>query len=146
MRDGGTGVAGLGVGCGDMGGDKLPPVNYGCIRTVAQTTEEERLRHVYEGMVQLIDKYQPDAVAVEKLFFSRHVTTALPVAQARGVLILAAVQSGLPVAEYTPMMVKRAVVGYGKEERKQEKEMVKLRLKLTEVPQPDEVADARDVV
>lgn len=70
-------------------------------------------------MGQLIDKYKPDAVAIEKLFFARNVTTALPVAHTRGVTILAAVQRGLPVSEYTPMMVKQAVVGYGKAEKRQ---------------------------
>lgn len=136
------GLAIVGFGFVDKVGNKLTPVQYGCIQTEAHTPEEERLLHVYEGMVQLIDKYKPDAVAVEKLFFSRNVTTALPVAQARGVLILAAVQRGLPVSEYTPMMVKQAVVGYGKAEKKQVQEMVKLLLKLTAVPKPDDVADA----
>lgn len=136
------GLAIVGFGFVDKIGNKLTPVQYGSIQTEAHTPEEERLLHVYEGMVQLLDKYKPDAVAVEKLFFSRNVTTALPVAQARGVLILAAVQRGLPVAEYTPMMVKQAVVGYGKAEKKQVQEMVKLLLKLTAVPKPDDVADA----
>jgi crossover junction endodeoxyribonuclease RuvC len=136
------GLAIVGFGFVDKEGNKLTPVQYGSIQTEAHTPEEERLLHVYEGMVQLIDKYKPDAVAVEKLFFARNVTTALPVAQARGVLILAAVQQGLPVAEYTPMMVKQAVVGYGKAEKKQVQEMVKLLLKLSAVPKPDDVADA----
>ncbi|MRN55846.1 crossover junction endodeoxyribonuclease RuvC [Paenibacillus monticola] len=136
------GLAIVGFGFVDKEGNKLTPVQYGCIQTEAHTLEEERLLHVYEGMVQLIDKYKPDAVAVEKLFFSRNVTTALPVAQARGVLILAAVQRGLPVAEYTPMQVKQAVVGYGKAEKRQVQEMVKLLLKLSVIPKPDDVADA----
>lgn len=136
------GLAIVGFGFIDKTGNKLTPVQYGSIQTEAHTPEEERLLHVYEGMVQLIDRYKPDMVAIEKLFFSRNVTTALPVAQARGVLILAAVQKGLPVSEYTPMMVKQAVVGYGKAEKKQVQEMVKLLLKLSAVPKPDDVADA----
>ncbi len=136
------GLAIVGFGFVDKEGNKLTPVQYGSIQTKAHTPEEERLRDVYESMVQLIDKYKPDQVGVEKLYFSRNVTTALPVAQARGVLLLAAVQKGIPIAEYTPMMVKQAVVGYGKAEKKQVQEMVKLLLKLSAVPKPDDVADA----
>lgn len=93
-------------------------------------------------MLQLIDRYKPEAVALEKLFFNRNVTTAMSVGQARGVLVLAAVQRGLPVAEYTPMQVKQAIVGYGKAEKKQVQEMVRMYLKLSAVPKPDDVADA----
>lgn len=89
-----------------------------------------------------MDKYKPDEVAVEKLFFNRNVTTAFAVAQARGVVILAAAQRGLPIAEYTPLQVKQAVVGYGKAEKRQVQEMVRMFLKLSAVPKPDDVADA----
>ncbi|GGH29664.1 crossover junction endodeoxyribonuclease RuvC [Paenibacillus segetis] len=136
------GIAIVGFGFIDKQGSKCTPVQYGCIQTKAHTPEEERLLHVYEGMVQLIDKYQPDAVALEKLFFNRNVTTAMPVSQARGVLVLAAVQKGLPISEYTPMQVKQAVVGYGKAEKKQVQEMTRMFLKLQAVPKPDDVADA----
>ncbi|MDP4095186.1 crossover junction endodeoxyribonuclease RuvC [Paenibacillus sp. P96] len=136
------GIAIVGFGFVDKQGSKVVPVQYGCIQTEAHTPEEERLLHVYEGMKQLIDKYKPDAVALEKLFFNRNVTTAMAVSQARGVLVLAAVQSGLPVAEYTPMQVKQAIVGYGKAEKKQVQEMVRMFLKLQVVPKPDDVADA----
>lgn len=136
------GLAIVGFGFVDKEGSRLTPVQYGCIQTEAHTPEPERLLHVYEGMVQLIERYKPEAVAIEKLYFSRNVTTALPVAQARGVIVLAAVQSGLPVAEYTPMQVKQAVVGYGKAEKKQVQEMVKMFLRLSAVPKPDDVADA----
>lgn len=136
------GIAIVGFGFVDKVGSKVTPVQYGCIQTEAHTPEEERLNHVYEGMVQLIDKYKPEAVAFEKLFFNRNVTTAMAVSQARGVLILAAVQRGLPIAEYTPMQVKQAIVGYGKAEKKQVQEMVRMFLKLQSVPKPDDVADA----
>ncbi|WP_151735994.1 crossover junction endodeoxyribonuclease RuvC [Paenibacillus tengchongensis] len=136
------GLAIVGFGFVDKQGNKVTPVQYGSIQTEAHTPEGERLQHVYEGMVQLLERYKPDAVAFEKLFFSRNVTTALPVAQARGVLVLAAVQRGLPIAEYTPVQVKQAVVGYGKAEKKQVQEMVKVLLKLSAVPKPDDVADA----
>jgi crossover junction endodeoxyribonuclease RuvC len=136
------GIAIVGFGFVDKQGSKVTPVQYGCIQTEAHTPEEERLLQVYEGMKQLIDKYKPDAVALEKLFFNRNVTNAMSVSQARGVLVLAAVQSGLPVAEYTPMQVKQAIVGYGKAEKQQVQEMVRMFLKLQAVPKPDDVADA----
>ncbi|WP_160034371.1 crossover junction endodeoxyribonuclease RuvC [Paenibacillus sp. An7] len=136
------GIAIVGFGFIDKTGSKLTPVQYGCIQTEAHTPDEERLLHVYEAMLQLIDKYKPDAVALEKLFFNRNVTTAMSVSQARGVLILAAIQRGLPIAEYTPMQVKQAIVGYGKAEKRQVQEMVKMYLKLQAIPKPDDVADA----
>ncbi|MFC7681296.1 crossover junction endodeoxyribonuclease RuvC [Paenibacillus sp. GCM10028914] len=136
------GIAIVGFGFVDKVGSKVTPVQYGCIQTEAHTPDEDRLKYVYEAMVQLIDKYQPEAVAFEKLFFNRNVTTAMSVSQARGVLILAAAQRGLPIAEYTPMQVKQAIVGYGKAEKKQVQEMVRMFLKLQAVPKPDDVADA----
>ncbi|MNO38173.1 Crossover junction endodeoxyribonuclease RuvC [compost metagenome] len=136
------GIAIVGFGFIDKQGSKCVPVQYGCIQTEAHTPEEERLLHVYEGIVQLIDKYKPDAVALEKLFFNRNVTTAMTVSQARGVMVLAATQKGLPIAEYTPMQVKQAVVGYGKAEKKQVQEMTRMFLKLQAIPKPDDVADA----
>jgi crossover junction endodeoxyribonuclease RuvC len=136
------GIAIVGFGLIDKQGSKLVPVQYGCIQTEAHTDSAVRLKMVYDSMVQLIDKYKPDAVAIEKLFFNRNVTTAMAVSQARGVLILAAVQQGLEIGEYTPLQVKQAVVGYGKAEKKQVQEMVKLFLHLSAVPKPDDVADA----
>ncbi|SMF67792.1 MULTISPECIES: crossover junction endodeoxyribonuclease RuvC [Paenibacillus] len=139
------GIAIVGFGFIDKQGNKVTPVQYGCIQTEAHTPEEERLMHVYEAMVQLIDKYKPDAVAFEKLFFNRNVTTAMLVSQARGVLVLAAAQKGLPIAEYTPMQVKQAIVGYGKAEKRQVQEMTRMFLKLQAIPKPDDVADALSV-
>lgn len=136
------GIAIVGFGFIDKQGHKLVPVQYGSIQTKAGTEDALRLKQVYEATVQLIEKYKPDAVAVEKLFFNRNVTTALTVGQARGVLMLAAVQQGLPIAEYTPLQVKQAIVGYGKAEKKQVQEMVKMFLHLSAVPKPDDVADA----
>ena len=139
------GIAIVGFGFIDKQGNKVTPVQYGCIQTEAHTPEEERLMHVYEAIVQLIDKYKPDAVAFEKLFFNRNVTTAMLVSQARGVLVLAAAQKGLPIAEYTPMQVKQAIVGYGKAEKRQVQEMTRMFLKLQAIPKPDDVADALSV-
>jgi crossover junction endodeoxyribonuclease RuvC len=136
------GIAIVGFGFIDKIGSKLVPVQYGCIQTEARTDPGVRLREVYDATVQLIETYKPDAVAIEKLFFNKNVTTAFTVGQARGVLMLAAVQQSLPIAEYTPLQVKQAIVGYGKAEKKQVQEMVRVFLKLPGIPKPDDVADA----
>lgn len=136
------GIAIAGFGFIDKIGHKLTPVQYGAIQTEAHTPSETRLLQIYESAGALMDKYKPDAVAVEKLFFNRNVTTAFAVGQARGVIILAAAQRNLTVAEYTPLQVKQAVVGYGKAEKRQVQEMVKMFLRLSAVPKPDDVADA----
>jgi crossover junction endodeoxyribonuclease RuvC len=132
----------VGFGVLDKEGSKLTPVQYGAIQTDSKTEAFIRLKQVYETMGELIERYKPDAVAIEKLFFNRNVTTAFTVAEARGVLILAGVQRGLPVSEYTPLQVKQAIVGYGRAEKKQVQEMVRIFLKLSVVPKPDDVADA----
>jgi crossover junction endodeoxyribonuclease RuvC len=136
------GIAIVGFGFIDKIGSKLVPVQYGSIQTEAHKDPAIRLKEVYDATRQLIDKYKPDSMAIEKLFFNRNVTTAFTVGQARGVMILAGVQAGLPIAEYTPLQVKQAVVGYGKAEKHQVQEMVKIFLKLSAVPKPDDVADA----
>lgn len=136
------GIAIVGFGFIDKQGNKLVPVQYGSIQTEAGTDPGLRLKQVYDATVQLIDKYKPDSVAFEKLYFNRNVTTAFTVGQARGVMMLAAVQKGLEIGEYTPLQVKQAVVGYGTAEKKQVQEMVRLFLKLSEIPKPDDVADA----
>ncbi|MFD1955391.1 crossover junction endodeoxyribonuclease RuvC [Paenibacillus thailandensis] len=136
------GIAIAGFGFIDKIGHKIVPVQYGSIETEAHMPPEKRLLTVYESAGALMDKYKPDEVAVEKLFFNRNVTTAFSVGQARGVIILAAAQRGLPIAEYTPLQVKQAVVGYGNAEKRQVQEMVKMFLKLAAIPKPDDVADA----
>jgi crossover junction endodeoxyribonuclease RuvC len=117
-------------------------LEYGCVRTPAKTELSSRLLTLYQGLCDLIDKYQPDAMAVEQLFFNRNTTTAFMVGQARGVALLAAAQSKLSVAEYTPLQVKQAVVGYGRAEKQQVQQMVKVLLNMTEIPRPDDAADA----
>lgn len=136
------GVAIVGFGFIDKIGSRLVPVQYGSIQTEANSDPSLRLKQIYEAIDQLIDKYKPDAVAIEKLFFNRNVTTAIAVGQARGVLMLAAVQRDLPLGEYTPLQVKQAVVGYGRAEKHQVQDMVKMMLNLKSVPKPDDVADA----
>lgn len=115
---------------------------YGCIRTPAHTELSSRLLLLYRDLNVLLEEHHPDVVAVEELFFNRNTTTAFPVAQARGVVLLAAAQHGLTVAEYTPLQVKQAVVGYGRAEKQQVQQMVKVLLNLPSLPKPDDVADA----
>ncbi|MBN2984827.1 MULTISPECIES: crossover junction endodeoxyribonuclease RuvC [Cohnella] len=136
------GIAIMGFGFVDKIGHRLVPVQYGSIQTEANTLPEQRLVQIYEASCALLDKYEPQTIAVEKLFFSKNVTNAFSVGQARGVFLLAAAQRGIPVGEYTPMQVKQSVVGYGGAEKKQVQEMVKRLLKLSAVPKPDDVADA----
>lgn len=136
------GIAIVGFGFIDKLGHKLTPVQYGAIQTEAHTPQAQRLLQVYESAGALMDKYKPDTVAIEKLFFNRNVTNAFAVSEARGVVTLAAAQRGLSIAEYTPLQIKQAVVGYGKAEKRQVQEMVKMFLKLSSVPKPDDVADA----
>ena len=97
---------------------------------------------LYDGMVELLQTYNPDAVAIEELFFNTNITTGIRVAEARGVLLLAARQAGVAMQEYTPLQVKQAVVGYGRAEKKQVMTMVAMLLGLKEIPKPDDTADA----
>ena len=136
------GLAIVGFGFIDKQGHRLVPVQFGSIQTEAGTDPAVRLQQIYESALQLIDRYKPDAMAIEKLYFNKNVTTALTVGQARGVLLLAAVQKGLAIAEYTPLQVKQATVGYGQAEKRQVQEMVRMMLRLAEAPKPDDVADA----
>jgi crossover junction endodeoxyribonuclease RuvC len=114
----------------------------GVFETRAGEPMPERLRSIYADLSALIQDASPAAMAVEELFFSRNVTTALSVGQARGVVLLAAAQAGLPVYEYKPAEVKQAVVGYGAASKAQMQEMVRMLLGLAEAPHPDDAADA----
>ncbi|MDG0790164.1 crossover junction endodeoxyribonuclease RuvC [Cohnella ginsengisoli] len=136
------GIAIMGFGFIDKIGHRLVPVQYGSIQTTPDTAQEVRLQQIYESSCKLLDEYKPETVAVEKLFFNKNVTNAFSVGQARGVLMLAAAQRGIPIGEYTPMQVKQSVVGYGGAEKKQVQEMVKRLLGLASAPKPDDVADA----
>lgn len=136
------GIAIVGFGIVEKQGSKLVPIQYGCIKTEAHTPEPLRLKQIYDAMTSLLTKYQPQVMAVEKLYFNRNVTTAFSVGQARGVIVLTAEEAAIPVFEYTPLQVKQAVVGYGQAEKRQIQEMVKLLLGLAKPPKPDDVADA----
>lgn len=138
--DPGTAITGYGVLQSD--GDDLRTIAYGAITTPADWLMPRRLLFVYQELIALIAKHQPTDAVVEKLFFSKNVRTALSVGQARGVALLAAAQAGLTIHEYTPLQIKQAVVGYGRAEKQQIQQMVKMLLQLDAIPQPDDAADA----
>ncbi len=117
-------------------------IAYGCIRTPARTALAERLLLLHQELSELIAEHKPEVLAIEQLFFNRNTTTAFTVAQARGVVVLAAAQQGVQVVEYTPLQVKHAVVGFGRAEKQQVQHMVKALLNLASAPKPDDVADA----
>ena len=123
-------------------GSRMKLVNYGCIETKAGVPMPDRLRTLQLGIRDLLAIYHPDDVAFEELFFARNVTTALMVGAARGAAIIAAAEYTRNLYEYTPMQIKQAVTGYGKADKKQVQQMVKLLLKLDEIPKPDDAADA----
>jgi len=135
------GTARLGFGI-VRAGEPSTTLAFGVIETPAGAPMPDRLSALYDGLIALIDKHAPTVLAVEQLFFARNVTNAMTVGQARGVVLLAAARSGLPVAEYTPAEVKQAVVGYGKADKGQMQEMVRLILGLDRPPRPDDAADA----
>ncbi|MGE5631096.1 MAG: crossover junction endodeoxyribonuclease RuvC [Caulobacteraceae bacterium] len=136
------GIAILGYGLVGYEANKFTVIDYGAITTEAGTPMSRRLTLIYDDLINLIVKYKPDVFAVEELFFNKNIKTALTVGHARGVAVLAASKSGVPVYEYTPLQVKQAVVGYGRAEKKQIQQMVKILLNLREIPKPDDVADA----
>jgi crossover junction endodeoxyribonuclease RuvC len=136
------GLATTGYGLVASDGQRLAMVAYGVIRTPAGRPTVERLAKLHRQVAELVERYQPDASAVEELFFSSNARTAMSVGQARGVLLLALAEAGLPVAEYTPMQVKQAVTGYGGADKAQVQEMVRLLLNRSETPRPDDAADA----
>lgn len=138
--DPGIALMGYGIIEGEAGRQRL--VEHGALSTAADLAPEVRLQALYRGLGQLLQTYRPAAVAVENLYFGRNVTTAITVGQARGVVLLAAAEAGLPVREYTPMQVKQAVVGYGKADKQQVQHMVRALLNLSSTPRPDDVADA----
>lgn len=117
-------------------------IDFGIISTGAELAMADRLLRIHHAVGELIDSHRPEAVAVELLFFARNVTTAMAVGQARGVVLLAAAQRGVPIAEYAPSEVKQAVAGYGKADKHQMQEMVRIILALEAAPTPDDAADA----
>jgi crossover junction endodeoxyribonuclease RuvC len=138
--DPGTATTGYGV-VGEVQGE-LQPLAFGVIKTPANQPLPRRLQLIYRAISDLAEEWKPTAAAVEELFFSRNVRTAMSVGHARGVTLLALANAGLDVAEYTPLAIKQAVTGYGNADKAQMQEMVRLLLRLDKVPRPDDAADA----
>ncbi|MBI9107066.1 MAG: crossover junction endodeoxyribonuclease RuvC [Spirochaetales bacterium] len=136
------GLANTGWGIIDADTSRLVPVAYGSISTPAGLPSGERLNMIYEKSVELIKKFNPRLAGIENLFFAKNVTSALPVAQAKGVLLLSLYRNGIEANEYTPMQIKQNITGNGRADKNQVQELIKLLLGLKEIPKPDHAADA----
>lgn len=136
------GYAIVGYGVIEFSGGRYYAVDYGAITTEAESPFPQRLQQIYNGLLSVIIKNDPDGMSIEKLYFQNNQKTAIAVAEARGVILLAAQNSNLPISEYTPLQVKMAVTGYGKAQKPQVMEMTRRLLKLESVPKPDDTADA----
>lgn len=138
--DPGTAITGWGVVEGE--GNNLALVAYGAITTRAGIPLPQRLQQIYTGLLEVVTRWQPDASAIEELFFSKNAKTALVVGHGRGVAMLALANAHLPIAEYKPLEVKQALTGHGGADKLQMQQMVKLLLNLDDIPRPDDAADA----
>ncbi len=136
------GIARTGWGIIDVNSGRMQVVDFGCIETGAKKETQVRLLEIKNELLALIDTHQPDVMAVEELFFNTNAKTALIVGQARGVILLCGAEKNLPLFVYTPLQVKIAITGYGRAEKNQVGQMIRMLLKLPEVPKPDDVADA----
>ena len=136
------GYAIVGWGVVDYQGNRFSPVGFGAVTTAAGVDFEKRLEQVYQGVKEVFETYRPEALSIEKLFYQHNQTTVIGVAEARGVILLAAAQAGVPIFEYTPMQVKQSVSGYGMAVKKQVQEMTRILLHLPAIPKPDDTADA----
>jgi crossover junction endodeoxyribonuclease RuvC len=138
--DPGTGILGFGVI--DAEGQSRVMVDAGVITTKPHQALDERLLEIYESIQEIIKDTKPEMMVIEKLFFAQNVTTAISVSHARGVVMLAGKQAGMPILELTPLQIKHSITGYGRATKNQIQEMVKTMLKLSEIPKPDDCADA----
>ena len=136
------GYAIVGFGVLDYDGVNFSPIEYGAVLTEAGVPFPERLRAIHEDIEFIFNKFKPDCMAIERLYFTSNQKTAIDVAQARGITVLSAAIRSVPVSEYTPLQVKLSVTGYGKAEKKQVMEMTKSILGLAQIPKPDDAADA----
>lgn len=136
------GYAIVGIGVVEYRGNRFRTLEYGAITTPAGMPTVDRLKKIYDELTLLLDKHKPDAVAVEELFFNSNQKTAINVAQARGVILVALRNNNVPVYEYTPLQVKQSVTGYGRAQKGQIQQMVKTLLGLNVIPKPDDAADA----
>jgi crossover junction endodeoxyribonuclease RuvC len=138
--DPGTATTGYGL-VRELPDGELQAVTYGVITTPAHAPMPERLRMLYRAITDLVAQYKPDAAAIETLFFGKNVTTAITVAQGRGVILLALAEASLPIHEYKPSEVKQAIAGYGNADKPQVQEMIRQLLNLDQIPRPDDAAD-----
>lgn len=136
------GYAIVGWGAVNYSGGRLVPVSYGAVTTNADTPFADRLKEIGNDIGTILDKLKPQAISIEKLYFAANTTTAIDVAQARGVIVYEAAKRNIDIFEYTPLQVKQAVVGYGRAEKNQVMELTRQLLKLKSVPKPDDTADA----
>jgi len=136
------GYAIVGYGVVEYNNNHFRVLDFGAITTEAHTPFNERIERIYDCACMIIERYRPEALAIEKLFFNTNQKTAIDVAQARGALVLAAQKAKMPIFEYTPLQVKQSDVGYGRAEKKQVQEMTRLMLGLDKIPKPDDAADA----
>lgn len=136
------GIAIVGYGVIEYVGNKFNVIDYGAITTKAGMKVEDRLGEIYNLLNDIINKYKPEFMAIEELFYNKNAKTVISVAEARGVTLLSAARKNIPIFEYTPLQVKQAVVGYGRAEKKQVQQMTKILLNLEKVPKPDDTADA----
>lgn len=136
------GIGRTGWGVIEMAHGKWHMANSGCIETLPKSATPGRLEALYDEVAMIIKEYQPQELAIEELFFNTNVTTALTVGQARGVILLAASKANILIVEYTPLQVKQSLTGYGRAEKKQMGQMVKVLLGLQNVPKPDDIVDA----
>jgi len=139
------GLARLGYGVIRLDRGVASPVCYGCLETHAKTSRGERLVEIHTGLVSLFNRYPPSALAMEKLFFSKNVTSAMAVSEVRGIVLLTAEQHSVPVTEYTPNQVKQAITGSGRADKIQMQTMIARLLHLDEIPKPDDAADALSI-
>lgn len=136
------GFAIVGFGIIEYEGNHFKTLKYGAVTTEAKEDMFVRFKKIYDALTEIITEAKPDAMAIEELFFNSNQKTAINVAQARGIILLAAMNLGVPIFEYTPLQVKQAVVGYGRADKGQVQQMVKSILKLEKIPKPDDTADA----
>jgi len=136
------GIAIVGYGIIECKGNHFKAIDYGAITTESNVLFPNRLKHIYDELSNLIKYYNPCDLAIEELFFNKNVKTAMKVGQARGVEVLAAINQNLDIYEYTPLQIKQAIVGYGRADKNQVQQMIKILLNLEDIPKPDDVADA----
>jgi crossover junction endodeoxyribonuclease RuvC len=136
------GIARCGFGVLDFNASKFNVLDFGCIETSSDDLVPDRLNQIHKEIAKIIDKYKPDALSIEELFFNTNAKTAFVVGQARGVILLAAAQNNIPIFIYTPLQVKIALTGYGRAEKDQIGKMVKILLNLKEIPKLDDTSDA----